>query len=106
MSDLVEAAHILVMYEGSQSSSATRSKEEALERIELVSAELANGIAFGELAVEYSECASAQDGGNLGKFGPGDMVPEFDEAVFDLEIGATSGVVETAFGYHLIQRTG
>lgn len=105
MADTVEAAHILVMYQGAQSSGASRTKEEALERIEMVAAELVNGLDFADLAGEYSECPSAQDGGNLGQFGRGDMVPEFDEAVFELEVGDTSGVVETAFGYHLIHRT-
>lgn len=105
MADTVEASHILVMYKGAQSAGASRTKEEALERIQMVAAELVNGLDFADLAAEYSECPSAQDGGSLGAFGRGDMVPEFDEAVFDLEVGDSSGVVETAFGYHLIQRT-
>lgn len=105
MADTVQASHILIMYKGSQSSGASRTKDEAMERIQMVAAELANGMEFAELAGEYSECPSAQDGGDLGSFSRGDMVPEFDEAVFDLEIGDTSGVVETAFGYHLIHRT-
>lgn len=106
MSDTVEAAHILIMYAGSQSSNASRSKDEALERIQMVAAELANGVEFAELAGEYSECPSAKDGGSLGTFGRGDMVPEFDETAFELGVGDTSEVVETAFGYHLIHRTG
>jgi parvulin-like peptidyl-prolyl isomerase len=105
MADTVEASHILVMYKGAQSGGASRTKEEARERIEMVAAELVNGLEFAELATEYSECPSAKEGGSLGEFGRGDMVPEFDEAVFDLEVGGSSGVIETAFGYHLIQRT-
>lgn len=105
MADTVQASHILIMYKGSQSSGASRTKDEALERIQMVAAEHVNGIDFADLAGEYSECPSAQDGGDLGEFGRGDMVPEFDEAVFDLEVGDTSGVIETAFGYHLIHRT-
>ena len=107
MADTVQASHILVMYAGSQGSSASRSKEEALERIQMVAAEMVNNdVDFADLAGEYSECPSAQDGGALGEFGRGDMVPEFDEAVFELEIDECSNVVETAFGYHLIHRTG
>ena len=106
MSDTVRASHILIMYAGSQRSTAKRTKKEALEQIQMVAAEHVNGIEFGDLAAEYSECPSAQDGGDLGEFGRGDMVPEFDDAVFDLEIGEVSEVVETSFGYHLIQRTG
>ena len=105
MSDTVEASHILIMHIEAQSSSASRSKEEALERIQMVAAELINGVEFADLAGEYSECPSNKDGGSLGVFGRGDMVPEFDEAVFELDIGETSEVIETTFGYHLIQRT-
>ena len=46
------------------------------------------------------------DGGDLGSFSPGAMVPEFDAVAFDLEVGADSDVVPTAFGYHLLRRTG
>ena len=49
---------------------------------------------------------SAKDGGSLGTLGQGDMVPEFDETAFELGVGDTIEVVETAFGYHLIHRTG
>ena len=106
MADTVRASHILVMYAGSQRSTAKRTKDEALEHIKMIEAEHVNGIEFTELAGEYSECPSAQDGGDLGEFGRGDMVPEFDEVVFDLEVGDVSDVVETPFGFHLIQRTG
>ena len=106
MSDTVKASHILVMHIGSQNSSSGRSKEEALEHIETIVVELANGLEFAHLAAEHSECPSSKDGGNLGVFGRGDMVPEFDDVVFELGVGDVSSVVETAFGYHIIQRTG
>lgn len=106
MSDTVRASHILIMYAGSQRSSAKRTKDEALEHIKMIAAEHVNGIEFADLAGEYSECPSAQDGGDLGEFGRGDMVPEFDDVVFELDIGDVSEVVETPFGFHLIQRTG
>ena len=106
MSDTVKASHILVMHAGSQSASSSRSKEEALAHIETISAELANGLEFSDLAAKHSECPSSKDGGNLGKFRRGDMVPEFDHVVFELGVGDVSSVVETAFGYHIIRRTG
>lgn len=106
MSDQVRASHILLMYEGSSRSTATRSQEEAIEQIASIKAEIDGGADFAAAATEHSDCPSGSSGGDLGEFGRGMMVPEFDEAVYDLEVGATSGVVETPFGYHLIQRTG
>ena len=106
MSDQVRASHILLMYAGSERSTATRSREEAAELIATIQAEIADGGDFAAAAGEHSDCPSGGSSGDLGEFGRGMMVPEFDAAVFDLEVGATSGVVETPFGYHLIQRTG
>ena len=106
MADQVRASHILLMYAGSERSTATRSKDEALQQINDLKTALADGGDFGALARENSDCPSGRDGGDLGAFGPGMMVPEFDTAAFALEVGDTSEVVETPFGYHLIQRTG
>ncbi|WP_282609342.1 peptidylprolyl isomerase [Pelagibius sp. Alg239-R121] len=105
MSAQVAASHILLMYAGSQRSSATRSKDEALSEIEDLKTRLDEGADFGELASAHSDCPSGKSGGDLGPFGRGMMVPEFDEAAFGLEVGGLSGVVETPFGYHLILRT-
>ena len=98
MSDMVTASHILLMYAGSMRSTASRSKDELKDKV-------ADGGDFGALAREYSDCPSSAEGGNLGPFARGMMVPEFDKAAFELEVGATSDVVETDFGYHLIYRT-
>ena len=106
MADQVSASHILLMYEGSMRSTATRSKDEAAQQIADLKSQIDDGGDFGELASAHSDCPSGSQGGDLGEFGRGMMVPEFDAAVFDLDVGATSGVVETPFGYHLIQRTG
>ena len=61
---------------------------------------------FAKLAREQSTCPSKKRGGNLGQFGRGQMVKEFEKAVFALEKGKISGVVKTKFGYHIILRTG
>jgi parvulin-like peptidyl-prolyl isomerase len=106
MSDKVSASHILLMYDGSMRSSNSRSKEEAQALIEDLKAQLADGGDFGELAKEHSDCPSGRDGGDLGSFGKGQMVKEFQDAAFTLDVGAVSDVVETDFGFHLIQRTG
>jgi len=104
MSDQVGAAHILLMYAGSARSTATRTKDEALEQIKQMKTDIEGGADFAELAKD-SDCPSGAKGGDLGVFGRGQMVPAFEEAAFNMEVGATSDVVETEFGYHLIQRT-
>ncbi|MFV1852519.1 MAG: peptidylprolyl isomerase [Thalassospira sp.] len=105
MSEQVRASHILLMYAGSARSTATRTKEEALNEINALKDQVANGSDFAELAKANSDCPSGQQGGDLGFFGRGMMVPEFDAAAFSMEVGSTSDVVETDFGYHLLQRT-
>ena len=94
------------MYQGSERSTATRSKEEALSEIGDIKEKIANGEDFAALAAAHSDCPSGRDGGDLGFFSPGAMVTEFDEVAFQLEVGADSDVVTTAFGYHLLRRTG
>lgn len=102
----VRASHILLMYKGSMRSTATRSKDDALSAITKMRDDVIAGADFAELARTNSDCPSGEEGGDLGFFGRGQMVPEFDKATFDLQPGQISDVVETAFGYHLIQRTG
>lgn len=63
------------------------------------------GADFVALAREHSQCPSGKQGGDLGSFGPGQMVKEFDEVVFSAEVGKTHGPVKTQFGYHLIEIT-
>ena len=104
--DQVRASHILLMYAGSARSTATRTKAEALSGIEAFKSQLAEGAEFGGIAVANSDCPSGAQGGDLGAFGRGQMVPEFEEAAFNMEIGEVSGVIETDFGYHLVKRTG
>ncbi|BBN80609.1 peptidylprolyl isomerase [Pseudoalteromonas sp. A25] len=66
---------------------------------------IAAGEDFAELAKQYSSCPSGQDGGALGEFGPGMMVPEFDKVVFSAPINEVQGPVQTQFGYHLLEVT-
>lgn len=106
MADQVRASHILLMYQGSMRSTASRSKEEAETEINRLKSEVADGADFADLAKAHSDCPSGKGGGDLGSFPRGAMVPAFEDAVFALEPGQVSGVVETDFGYHLIQRTG
>lgn len=105
MASQIRASHILLMYQGSMRSSASRSKAEALDSINALKAELAAGGDFAALARQHSDCPSGEEGGDLGQFPRGAMVREFDEAAFGLQPGQVSDVVETPFGYHLIHRT-
>lgn len=84
----VSAKHILV-------------KDEA--KCQKILEEIAAGKAFEVAAQEYSTCPSGQKGGDLGEFGRGQMVREFEEAAFTAEIGQVVGPVATQFGYHLIK---
>jgi len=105
MSEQVQASHILLMYQGSMRSTASRSKDEAQQQINAIKGELDGGADFASLASQHSDCPSSAKGGDLGRFGRGQMVGEFEDAAFGLEVGGTSGVVETPFGYHIIKRT-
>jgi peptidyl-prolyl cis-trans isomerase C len=63
------------------------------------------GTDFAEVAKQNSNCPSGAQGGDLGKFGPGMMVPEFDKVVFSAPINVVQGPVKTQFGYHLLEVT-
>jgi len=65
-----------------------------------------SGGSFGALAKEFSICGSKNSGGDLGWFGPGKMVPKFEEAVKKLRHNQISGLVSTQFGFHIIKKTG
>ena len=88
--ETVNASHILV-----------ETEEKALE---ILAAIKGGSLTFEEAAKAHSTCPSGERGGNLGDFGRGQMVPEFDSAVFAMEIGEiTETPVKTQFGYHLIK---
>lgn len=98
MSDQVRASHILLSTDGKEA-------ETVLAVIQDLHTQISDGASFAELAAKHSACPSGSRGGDLGSFGPGMMVPEFDKVSFELEVGELSGPVQTNFGYHLIQRT-
>lgn len=68
-------------------------------------AQIEGGADFGDVAKENSSCPSGQSGGDLGEFSPGQMVKEFNDVVFEGEVGVIHGPVKTQFGYHLIDIT-
>lgn len=67
--------------------------------------EIENGADFAAVAKQHSSCPSGQNGGDLGSFGRGQMVPEFDEVVFTGDLNTVHGPVKTQFGYHLLEVT-
>ncbi len=104
----IGARHILISYKGAMRAAPyiDRTKEQA----EMLATELqekaTSGADFEELAKEHSDDpGSAATGGSLGTFGRAQMVKEFSDAAFALPIGGVSDVVESPFGFHIIQRT-
>ena len=67
--------------------------------------QIESGTDFGDVAKQHSSCPSGAQGGDLGEFGPGQMVQEFDEVVFSGELNTVHGPVKTQFGYHLLEVT-
>jgi peptidyl-prolyl cis-trans isomerase C len=67
--------------------------------------QIENGADFAEVAKANSSCPSSAQGGDLGEFGPGMMVPEFDKVVFSAPVNTVQGPVQTQFGYHLLEVT-
>lgn len=95
----IQASHILFKTSPDEDEEAVR------ERAEAVLAEVRAGADFAELAREHSEDTSAEGGGDLGLFGRGAMVPEFEQAAFALPVGGTSDLVRSTYGFHIIKLT-
>ena len=75
------------------------------DECENIKKQIETGTDFAELAKKHSQCPSGQSGGALGEFSPGQMVQEFDQVVFNKDIGKVHGPVQTQFGFHLIEIT-
>ncbi|HAL92727.1 MAG TPA: hypothetical protein DCM68_06860 [Verrucomicrobia bacterium] len=98
----VTASHILLKVDPADDEAAKAAKKERLEGLRK---QLLEGADFAEIAKANSDCPSASAGGELGSFGRGQMVPEFEDAAFSQPVGSVGEVVETQFGLHLIKVT-
>ena len=105
----MEASHILITAEYSDGASENEIKaaeEEALKVAKEVIKKLDSGEKFEDLAKTYSKDGSGENGGAIGRFGHGDMVEEFEQAAYKLEVGKyTKEPVKTKYGYHIILKT-
>ena len=101
----VQASHILIKIDETMTDEKAKAKIEELKKeLDATPAEKKNE-KFAELAKANSACPSKEQGGDLGAFGRGQMVPEFDKAAFEMKVGEISAPVKTQFGYHLILKT-
>lgn len=104
---MFRARHILIQYRGWWPPSRRRlerTKQQAHDIIVQLRLRILSGESFADLAAVHSECPSAEDGGDLGPFAPGDMEAAFEAALAELEVGELSNVVLTQYGMHLIER--
>ena len=97
----VLAQHILISPDGDTQTS----KDEARAKIAAIRERVSGGKSFADEAAAHSMCPSGKEGGSLGWFSRGMMVPEFDQAVFSMSVGEVSDIIETQFGYHIILKT-
>lgn len=104
--EMIYASHILIPFQGAQQAPAdAMDREEARAELEIISDSISLGlITFADAAANHSSCPSSQQGGSLGAFPRGAMVPEFEEVAFALEPGEVSQVFETPYGFHIVLR--
>ena len=100
--ETVTASHILIAFADGDDDAAKAAKRERLAELRQ---QILDGADFAELAAANSDCPSKANGGDLGPFPRGQMVPAFEDAAFAQEPGQVGDIVETSFGYHLIKVT-
>ena len=78
---------------------------ESRQQCEALKQQIVDGADFAEIARQYSNCPSGEEGGDLGEFNQGDMVQAFDAVVFSADLNVVHGPIETPFGFHLLEIT-
>ena len=101
--ETINARHILIAVDAADDAAKKDAKKKKAEDLRK---QLDKGGDFAKLAEENSDCPSKAKGGSLGEFPRGNMVPAFEQAAFSLKTNEISGVVETEFGFHIIQTVG
>ncbi|KAJ0966948.1 hypothetical protein J5N97_023865 [Dioscorea zingiberensis] len=112
----VRASHLLIKHEGSRRKASWKdpdgrlieatTRDAATERLRALREEIVSGkTRFADAAAQHSDCSSAKRGGDLGRFGRGQMQKPFEEAAFALKVGEISDIVDTDSGVHIILRT-
>ncbi|MFC1634500.1 peptidylprolyl isomerase [Planctomycetota bacterium] len=102
----VRASHILIKYEvADPNADPNEAKAMAKVKAQGFLQQIKDGADFAELAKAHSHCPSAPRGGDLGFFPRGETTPQFEKVAFEQEIGQTSDIVETEYGYHIIKTT-
>jgi len=103
----VKAKHILIAFKGSPAAQAGKpelTEEQAKAKADELRKQILGGASFEELAKKESDdTGSGANGGELGEFGRGQMVPEFEKAAFDAKVGDVTEAVRTQYGYHVIK---
>jgi peptidyl-prolyl cis-trans isomerase C len=106
--ETADARHILIAFKGSKAAKPGNemTEEQAKAKAEAIKAKIVGGADFGELAkTESDDTFSGAQGGSLGAFARGQMVPEFDAAAFSFEVGKVGEIVRTEFGFHVVEVT-
>ena len=104
--DTVKASHILLKtIDDNGNELSDKKKKEAKKKAEEALKKVKSGEDFAQVAKEYSEDSTASNGGELGTFGKGQMVSEFENAAFSMKPGEISDIIKTQYGYHIIKVT-
>ena len=104
--DTVTASHILLKtIDDNGNELSDKKKKEAKKKAEEALKKVKSGEDFAQVAKEYSEDSTASNGGELGTFGRGQMVSEFENAAFSMKPGEISDIIKTQYGYHIIKVT-
>ena len=101
----VRISHIMVPFVGAWRSQTKTTEDQARESIARARQRVSDGEDFAAVAADLSQDSTARVGGDLGRIAHGQMMPTFEQAAFALQVGELSDLVETPYGFHLLQRT-